>query len=267
MARRAPRPSVRVPRASGFAPARAREWRRRWDLQQAAGVPGREERFGAVLDALEAALGRRFRFLDVGAGTGSLSERVLRRFPGARGVAVDFDPVLLRIGTTGLARLAGRLRWVEADIRLPDWTRHLPKGRFDAAISSTALHWLTGRELAGFYRRVAPRLRKGALFLNADSITFPADEPRLRGVARTLRHRGGEVPARAESWIAWWASVVEDPGLAAEVEVRRRRFPHEHSGTPTPDLPGHVRRLRAAGFREVGVIWSRGDNRILAAIR
>jgi trans-aconitate methyltransferase len=59
-------------------------------------VEDREQRFEAMLDALRVGVGTPFRFLDLGTGTGSLTERILRRFPSARGVAVDFDPVLLR---------------------------------------------------------------------------------------------------------------------------------------------------------------------------
>ena len=36
----------------------ARDWIRRWDLQQENSLPDREERFTALIDALEAAAGR-----------------------------------------------------------------------------------------------------------------------------------------------------------------------------------------------------------------
>ena len=73
-------------------------WLARWDDQQESFNPNRERRFEAMFDILEAWLPRRFTALDLGCGPGSLSARLLRRFPAARVVAVDFDPVVLRIG-------------------------------------------------------------------------------------------------------------------------------------------------------------------------
>jgi len=40
-------------------------WQQRWDAQQQAYLPDREERFTAVLDAVEAACGRAPRVLDL----------------------------------------------------------------------------------------------------------------------------------------------------------------------------------------------------------
>jgi trans-aconitate methyltransferase len=250
----------------------AQEWRLRWDLQQSFLLPEREVRFDAMLDWLEATVGRRPRCLDLGCGTGAISERLLARFPRARAVAVDHDPVLLRVGSDGLGTAHGRLTWVDADLRQPSWRSAIPRGRYDAALSSTALHWLTGPELSRLYRSLYTRLRPGGVLLNADLIAFSASERRLRAAARSVRHRrvtGAHQSkgARAQDWAEWWRAIAQEPDLLAELTLRARRYPHEHMGTPTPDLGGHARRLRRAGFREVGVVWSTGESRILAAVR
>jgi SAM-dependent methyltransferase len=255
----------RRPASAALSRSAAKEWRRRWDLQQSTGVRDREQRFDAMLEVLGTALGPRFRFLDLGTGTGSLTERIVRRFPRSRGVAVDFDPVLLRMARTALGDLGGRVRWLEVDLRARAWTRGLPAGRFDAVVSSTALHWLRRPELARLYTSLAARVRPGGILLDADGIAYPESAPTLHRLARSARDR----PSRrgTEAWNDWWASVERDPRFAAEVALRHERYPHAHTGTPTPDLEGHMRTLRAAGFREVGVVWSRWENRILAAVR
>jgi SAM-dependent methyltransferase len=234
-------------------------------VQQSLGVGNREERFDAMMDAIAAGVPTRFRFLDLGTGTGSLTERILRRFPRSRGVALDFDPILLKIARTGLGEVGGRVRWVDADLRRRSWTRALPPGLFDLVVSSTALHWLSGGEVRGLYGALARRLRREGLFLNADGLAYPPSAPTLRRVARSMGRGASRGGFRA--WDAWWLAVERDPRFASEVVLRRHRYPHTHLGTATPDLEGHVRRLRAAGFREVEVLWSRGQNRVLAAIR
>lgn len=248
--------------------SRARSWRQRWELQQSRLVPSREVRFDWILATLETAVGRRCRALDLGCGTGALAERILRRFPAARVVAIDHDPVLLAVGERGLGDVGGRLTWLDADLRSPTWTRGLPTGRFDAAVSSTALHWLTPGEVGALYRSLARRLRPGGIFLDADFLEFDAASRRLRRIASRLgRARRRARPAVGESWDAFWAAILRDPELTEEVALHRERYPHAHSGTPTPDLEGHRRLLRRAGFKETELFWSEGRSRILAAVR
>src|SRR5229473_504080 len=69
------------------------EWMQRWDRQQSGYLPDRELRFTTMLDVLEALLPERFVALDLACGPGSISQRLIDRFPYARCVAVDFDPV------------------------------------------------------------------------------------------------------------------------------------------------------------------------------
>ena len=248
------------------------EWRHRWDAQQSRYLPEREVRFAAMVDWVEALEGRRPRCLDLGCGTGAVSERVLARLPHARSVGVDFDPVLLRVGSTGLGDVHGRMAWVDADLRDPRWTSSLPRGLYDAALSSTALHWLTGPQLTRFYRSLGRVLRPGGVLLNLDQIAFPVRATRIGRAAKELRHgrvrvAQAQAEVQGEEWTEWWNAVAREPALRTELEVRARRFPHEHAGTPTPDLDGHRARLRAAGFVEVEVVWALGDSRILAAVR
>lgn len=222
-----------------------------------------------MIEALDGMLPSRARVLDLGCGTGSLSERVLGHFPRAKVVAVDRDPVLLAIGRAALGNRGDRLTWIDADLRDPKWTEQLPRGRYDAVVTSTALHWLTAAELGRLYRAVGRRLRPGGLFLNGDSIRARRPHRRLfrileRGARRREGRGSGEV---GESWSDWWHAALTEPTLAEEAALHRARFPRSHHGTRTADLTGHVRSLRRAGFREVAVIWSRGRSRVLAAVR
>ncbi|HSP64655.1 MAG TPA: class I SAM-dependent methyltransferase [Candidatus Deferrimicrobium sp.] len=239
-------------------------WLERWEDQQGSYMPDREARFAVIIDTIEALCGDAPSVVDLGSGPGSLSRRILDRLPGARVTAIDMDPVLLAIGRHALGDQAGRLHWLDADLR----SRWKPagEGRADAAVSTTALHWLQPPALAALYRYLGTVLAPGGVFVNGDRMEFPPDLPRLAGAARASRERSKPVGA-GESWEEWWAAVEHEPGLAAEMAERARRHhdhpDHEHHA----DLATHVAGLREAGFAEVGTIWQHLADRVLVAIR
>jgi SAM-dependent methyltransferase len=254
----------------------------RWDAQQQAFLPDREERFTALIDAVQECAGRDDPLvLDLGCGPGSLALRLIQRIPAARIVAIDTDPLLLALGEAvwegGAASRAGRasagsLRFADHDLRVPGWAGALGLDRkADAAVSTTALHWLPPDALAAMYAEVSTVLRPRGLMLNGDHLT--EDErtaPTLAKLGQALIQR--EEHRRApggygETWEGWWDSAKADPALADVVAERALRgFVPEHHGSPSGRLDVHVDALRAAGFAEVGTIWQRGDNRLLCAV-
>jgi len=265
-----------APAGSGTQPqldrGQALAWIRRRDAQQQAYLPDREDRFIALIDAVEAGTGRPDPLvLDLGCGPGSLAVRLLDRLPEATVLAVDADPVLLALG-----RLAWRdrpgLRFAELDLRTAGWARSLGLERLaDAAVSTTALHWLAQPALAALYAELATVLRPGALLLDGDHLR--EDEtvfPVLARLGRALVEQAdGRHPAPddAETWSGWWEAVAADPALAGMVGLRQRLgLDSEHHGSPAGLLRTHVDALRAAGFAEVGTLWQRGDNRLLCAV-
>jgi SAM-dependent methyltransferase len=244
-------------------------WLERWDRQQSSYMEDRERRFSVMFDALQA-IGPPTLALDLACGPGSLSSRLLDRFPGSRVVAVDYDPVLLRIGKETLARFDRRMSWVEGDLRGDSWTRSLPSGRFDAILSTTALHWLSEEELTRLYRSLPGLLRPGGVFLNGDHLRYEADQTGLDAVARSAsaaRRARRTASGGAESWDDWWKRLSAEPGLREQFAERGRRFPGSHHREENLSTSTHERALRSAGFTEVGTIWQEFDDRVLMAIR
>jgi SAM-dependent methyltransferase len=255
-------------------PAAARDWIERWDAQQAGYVPHREERFTALIDAVAAAAGRDDPLvLDLGCGPGSLAARLLDRLPAATVVAIDADPVLLALGQAAAARPG--LRFADLDLREPGWPAALNLDRpADAAVSTTALHWLSPAELAALYAELATVLRPGGVLINGDHLADDAgDAPTLVRLGDALldaerqrRYPAGP-PEQEENWADWWTAVLADPVLAAPVASRgdRSRLPAHHTAQ-SEFLAMHVSGLRAAGFGEIGTIWQHGASRLLCAV-
>ena len=260
-----------VTNGEALTPETARSWIERWDAQQQSFMPEREERFTALIDALEEAAGRPDPLvLDLGCGPGSLAVRLLQRLPDATVVAIDADPLTLALGRAAWSDLHG-LEFVDADLRTPGWSASLRLDRQpDAAVSTTALHWLREPVLAAVYAEVAALLRPGGVVLNGDHMTEDDSAPRLASLGRALidredrRRRSGTAP---ETWEAWWEAAGADPDLAGlNAERLARRVESEHHGSPAGRLSVHVRSLRAAGFAEVGTLWQLGDNRLLCGV-
>jgi SAM-dependent methyltransferase len=251
----------------------ARRWIDRWDAQQTGYMPEREERFTALIDAVEAEAGRPDPLvLDLGSGPGSLAVRLLDRMPAATVIAIDADPLLLALGRAAHPARAG-LRFTDLDLRSPGWASRLGLARpADAAVSTTALHWLTASALRAMYAELATVLRPGGLLLDGDH--FDDDTtvaPTLARLDRALTLRIEErarTDGQPEDWKAWWQAATADPALAGPAAEReRRRLSEDHHGSESILLAEHVAALAAAGFSEIGVIWQHGESRILAAVR
>jgi SAM-dependent methyltransferase len=241
-------------------------WLARWDAQQQRHIPDREERFSAIIDALAAFAGSAPRVLDLGCGPGSLSARILARLPEANVVAIDTDPVLLAIGRGALGG-NDHLRFIDTDLRT-EWVSSLPEpGPYDAAVSTTALHWLGLEHLLRLYRTLGSVLRPGAVFLDGDRLDFDHDQTGIAAGVSEVRPAWPDAPEGSEDYDAWWSAAVAEPALAAEVAERARRA-HDHPhGDNAHSYEFHRSALFAAGFAEAGTIWQHLSNRVLIAIR
>jgi SAM-dependent methyltransferase len=249
----------------------AREWIRRWDVQQQSYVPDREDRFTALIDAVAEAAGRPDPLvLDLGCGPGSLAVRLLERLPKATVVGLDADPLTLALGRAAFADVPG-LRFADVDLRSPGWAGSLELDRGpDAAVSTTALHWLTQPALAGLYAELAGLLRPGGLMLNGDHMSEDETSPTLARLGRALieREEQRRFPSgQTESWSQWWEAVAADPDLAAAAAEREARgLDVSHHGSPAGRLSVQLAALHDAGFTEVGTLWQRGDSRLICGV-
>jgi SAM-dependent methyltransferase len=251
-----------------------------WDPMFANTIdPTRPQRMDAIVAILGESLQEPFTVLDLGSGPGTLVARILQRFQGATVVALDTDPVLLRVGREALHHFEARASWVLADLREPDWPSALPFPRFDAVISSLALHWLEKDEIRRTYRGAREVLRPHGVMINADYL------PRTQDGSSGDHGRGHDgtspvgvrtadgLQAFKSEWATWWGLVRADRSMGAALRERSVRMPGSipPRRTTGPDrsapLAFHARAMRAAGLRDVGVRWEDGDFRALVGRR
>lgn len=241
-------------------------WQESWDRQQEWYMPDREERFRVMLDMVEAVVGPEARVLDLACGTGSITDRLLKRFPNATSTGVDLDPALLAIAR-GTFEGDDRVAFVTADLKDPDWTARLPHTSYDAVLTATALHWLHSEPLAALYGQLGGLVRDGGVFMNADRTIDPAT-PRINAAERAHRHAAMDraKAAGALDWAEWWAVAAKDPVLAGPTAERFAIY-GEHADGDMPSAGWHAEALRTAGFGEARAVWASPSDTLTLAVK
>jgi SAM-dependent methyltransferase len=249
-------------------PEWAETWQRSWDRLEETYILDRELRLEALLDVLDTMAEPRPTVLDLACGTGTVTRRVLARFPEANLIALDVDPVLLTVAGATFAR-DERVRIVTADLRDADWRATLPEQPIDAVLTATALHWLSEDVVGRLYSDLAGLVRAGGVFAHLEEMPL-VELPRLGGglaeVARQRRNRDGRTDGT--DWDAWWAAVARDPALGSAAIARRAIFEGNYPTEEfSPPADWHIQALHDAGFAEAGVVWRAGSAAVVAAVR
>jgi SAM-dependent methyltransferase len=169
-------------------------------LAVAGRVPHRAEGEAALLEHVPA--GAR-RVLDLGTGDGHLLALVAAARAGVGGVGLDFSPAML---AAARERFAGA-PW--ATVVEHDLGRPLPDlGRFDAVVSSFAIHHLAHERKRALYAETWAVLRPGGAFCNLEHVASPT--PRLHAEFLALIGGGEDASNRlldVESQLGWLREI------------------------------------------------------------
>lgn len=220
-----------------------------WDRQQVYYAPGRDRRWGAVVDALSHRLSPQDIVADLGCGPGSLTRTLADAVPGPVW-GIEADPFLHRLAALAWSA-SNDIRWVCG--RFVDdrgrWVADTPSGGFAALVSSTTLHYLDADQLTAFYDSARQVTRPDAVIVTAD----------------LLPHSLADVAPNAPTpWLDWWAMVASDPLLGPLLRASDRSdLP---SGNHVLTVSQHTECAHAAGWR-VRELWREDASAVLVAAR
>ncbi len=129
-------------------------------------VPDFDAFYGTAAQLVARQQSQSLAVLDLGAGTGILSERIAETSPRLSLTLIDESPEMLALAKR---RLTGR-DVVFLTSRLED---PLPGTGFDAIVSALSIHHLSDHDKRKLFERVFASLKPGGIFVNADQYAGP----------------------------------------------------------------------------------------------
>ena len=195
---------------------------RRW-------IPGYERMLVVAAEAV--AVVRPEVVVDLGAGTGGLSEAILGHEQVGTVVLLDVDPEMLEQGSARVARFGSRAR---PTLRSFDE----PFEPCDAFAASLSLHHIPTIEAkATLFGRAFEALRPGGVLVNADCCMPDDSEERAALYAHWAAHQVANGIPEEEAWAHFDAWAEEDTYLPLEVELDALRGAGFHAERVWNDGP------------------------------
>jgi tRNA (cmo5U34)-methyltransferase len=134
-------------------------------IVRADSIPHRTEGEATLLEFIPGAARR---VLDLGTGNGRLLALVLEKHPQVEAVALDFSPAMLQAARERFAAQS-EIGIVEHNLDFP-----LPAlGKFDAVVSSFAIHHLVHERKRALYTEIFDLLNPGGVFCNLEHVASP----------------------------------------------------------------------------------------------
>jgi len=128
-------------------------------------IPCFDEFYGTALSLLSFKREQRIDILDLGAGTGLLSGRILEHYPNAHIVLLDISENMLKQAQTRFAGVGTQI-----EFKLSDFCSEPLIGYYDAIVSALAIHHVNADRKRELFLKIYGHLKPTGLFINADQV-------------------------------------------------------------------------------------------------
>jgi tRNA (cmo5U34)-methyltransferase len=184
-------------------------------------LPTYDELFSVAVEIIPFERDQEIEVADLGAGSGLFTQHVRAVYPKAGFTLVDASREMLDMARKRFQKQTESFTFIEQ--RLEDFSE---SERFDAVISSLAIHHLEDADKQSLFKRIFAALRPGGAFINVDQIK-------------------GEPPFDQLYWNTWLAKVRKAGASESKIQTsvkRRKEFDRDAR------LSDQLKWLTEAGF-------------------
>jgi tRNA (cmo5U34)-methyltransferase len=199
----------------------------KYDRNRRRVIPCFDDFYGCMLSLIPYGIADAIDFLDIGAGTGLVTEMVLNRFPRCRATLIDISEEMLLKAKERFAK--------RSNIRFEvfDYSRTALSGNYDLVLSAMSIHHLSNPDKQSTFKNIHNVLSSGGLFINAEIVR--GDTEGSEQICREL-----------------WRQHIEKSGLTqAEIDEIYKRMEY--------DIPASLNKqldwLREVGFEDVDCFY------------
>ncbi len=190
-------------------------------------IPYYKEMVRAVAVSLPFSPTHAFDAIDLGCGTGTISQALRNEFPQVRLTLVDLAENMLQIARE---KIGPEARYLSADFNTFEFD-----AQYDAVVSSLALHHLvTEADKQRFYHKIFRALKPGGIFINADMVLAQTEN-----LQQTF----------LREWVNYMLRSVSSQ------EIKDKWLPNYEAEDHPISLMRHFEMLKLAGFTSTDVIW------------
>ena len=169
------------------------------------------------------------RILDMGCGTGNLTEQILQHYPEAEIDALDISEDILKESQKRFTAQPN-IRYIQADFK----KMHLPPGSYDLILSSIAIHHIPDPEKVNLYKEIFQGLAADGLFIFADQTRGITHEIYQKHISR-WKEEAFKLGSTQENWDMW--------------------MKHQDDHDYHSPVNWHLQQLELTGFKDVDLIW------------
>lgn len=225
-----------------------------YDIDMDVWHPNRIKMASIVCEVLPFDRKENLRFLDLGAGTGYLSHKIIEIFPNATIVAVDAAELMIN---KAKVRLKNHLEQVTFQLstfqELPNKMKAL--SHIDAVVSSFALHHLYREEKVFLFRYIHALLKPHGWFVNCD--IFKTSDAILEARFRRLHYQG--IQERIRKFKHQEKSLDQ---IASELSDKEKK-----DGDHLLFLTDDLQVITEAGFRSAECFWKEYREAVYGGIK
>ncbi len=181
-------------------------------------MPRYEEMIEALAEAIPFSKKDKPRVIDLGCGTGNLTQKIISLYPKASVTCIDMTENMLKMAK---AKLEGKhnVKFWLGDIRNFDYA-----GKYDAVVASMVLHHIDKKDKLKFYRKLYSALSKRGVFYVID--IFLSRDAHLQKLYmdkwKTFMKRNGLPMNKVNDMIARHKREDRPVALADELFIMRK---------------------------------------------